>query len=63
MPACTGPGHSRPSAEVVPPQKKLISIRLDPDLIEFFQEEGAGYQTRINRVLRAYVDAVRKKAG
>jgi uncharacterized protein (DUF4415 family) len=49
-------------AQVVLPQpKKAISLRLDADLLAFFQLEGPGYQTRINAVLRAYVDAMRAK--
>lgn len=40
---------------VVPPKKQAISIRLDQDLIEFFKNEGPGYQRRINAVLRGYV--------
>jgi len=41
---------------VIPDRKKAISIRLDPDIIDFFQETGKGYQTRINAVLRHFVD-------
>jgi uncharacterized protein (DUF4415 family) len=49
-------------AQVVLPQpKKAISLRLDADLLALFQLEGPGYQTRINAVLRAYVDAMRSK--
>lgn len=47
---------------VMPPKKKAISIRLDPDVLDFFKEEGPGYQGRINQVLRTYVQH-RKKAG
>jgi uncharacterized protein (DUF4415 family) len=36
--------------------KELISIRLDPDIIAWFKKQGKGYQSRINAVLRAYVD-------
>jgi uncharacterized protein (DUF4415 family) len=35
--------------------KKRITIRLDEDVIDFFKGQGEGYQTRINKVLRAYV--------
>jgi uncharacterized protein (DUF4415 family) len=44
-------------AQVVDPSvdKKQITIRLDEDIIEFFKQEGSGYQTRINDVLRVYV--------
>jgi uncharacterized protein (DUF4415 family) len=45
---------------VVPPKKQAISIRLDGDVLDFFKEQGAGYQKRINAVLRSYMNAVRK---
>lgn len=41
--------------------KKSISLRVDPDVLEFFREGGSGYQTRINAVLRAYMDAQQKR--
>ena len=44
---------------VFPEPKKAVSIRLDKDVTEWFQRQGTGYQTRINAVLRAYVDAHR----
>ncbi|TWD54428.1 BrnA antitoxin of type II toxin-antitoxin system [Agrobacterium vitis] len=40
---------------VIPHRKKAISIRLDDDIIEYFQSTGKGYQTRINAVLRHFV--------
>ncbi|WP_323763859.1 BrnA antitoxin family protein [Marinovum sp.] len=50
------------SAELVEPEpKKLISLRLDPDIIAFFRSEGKGYQTRMNAVLRSYMEAQRKR--
>jgi uncharacterized protein (DUF4415 family) len=44
--------------------KKLLSVRLDPDVVDWFKAQGRGYQTRMNAVLRAYVQAQRaaKKA-
>jgi len=42
---------------VLPEPKKAVSIRLDRDVVEWFQKHGRGYQTRINAILRAYVDA------
>ncbi|MCJ2009956.1 BrnA antitoxin family protein [Methylobacterium sp. J-092] len=42
---------------VVPARKVAISIRLDRDLVEHFKRGGDGYQSRINAVLRAYVEA------
>jgi uncharacterized protein (DUF4415 family) len=35
------------------PMKKLKSLRVDEDVLAYFQAQGPGYQTRINRVLRA----------
>ncbi len=37
--------------------KKPVSIRLDPDVLAYFKSGGAGYQTRINAVLRAWMEA------
>ena len=39
------------------PNKELISLRIDQDVIEWFKAQGPGYQTRINSVLRAFRDA------
>jgi len=46
---------------VVPPKKKAISIRVDPDVLDYFKKEGAGYQRRINAVLRSYVEQKQKR--
>ncbi|MEO8326916.1 MAG: BrnA antitoxin family protein, partial [Nitrospirota bacterium] len=34
-----------------------ITVRLDADILEWFKTQGRGYQTRMNAVLRSYVDA------
>ena len=34
-----------------------VNLRLDADVLRFFKSQGKGYQTRINAVLRSYVDA------
>jgi uncharacterized protein (DUF4415 family) len=39
----------------VPVSKELVSIKLDSDLIAYFQEDGAGWQERINDALRRAV--------
>lgn len=39
------------------PRKAAISLRLDADVLNWFKGQGAGYQTRINAVLRAYMEA------
>jgi len=36
-------------------RKKAISIRVDEDVLDFFKQEGSGYQRRINAVLRSYM--------
>lgn len=41
--------------------KVAISIRLEPEVIEYFKSQGPGYQTRVNAVLKAYVRSMRKK--
>lgn len=38
------------------PKKKLLTVRYDEDLIEWFKSTGSGYQTRMNNVLRAYME-------
>ena len=35
--------------------KKLVSIRLDEDVLAWFKDRGEGYQTRINQVLRVFM--------
>ncbi len=39
------------------PGKAQITLRLDKDVLEWFRHQGAGYQTRINAVLKAYKEA------
>lgn len=43
---------------VFPKPKRLVTLRLDADLLEWLRRES-GYQTRINAILRAYMDATR----
>ena len=40
---------------VIPPKKKAISIRVDEDVLDYFKQGGAGYQRRMNAVLRSYM--------
>lgn len=39
------------------PRKTLLSLRIDSDVIEWFKSQGVGYQSRMNALLRAYMDA------
>jgi uncharacterized protein (DUF4415 family) len=46
---------------VIPPKKKAISIRVDEDVLDYFKKEGAGYQRRMNAVLRSYMQQKHNK--
>lgn len=39
------------------PTKQQITIRVDDDVLRWFRAQGDGYQTRINALLRAYMEA------
>jgi uncharacterized protein (DUF4415 family) len=39
------------------PRKAQLTLRLDRDVLEWFRKQGQGYQTKINALLRAYMDA------
>jgi len=43
------PSTGKPS---LPGAKEMISLRLDRDVLDFFQQEGPGWQDRINAALR-----------
>lgn len=46
---------------VIPGEKTRITIRIDTDIYQWFKAQGASrYQTRINAVLRSYVEAQRR---
>jgi len=50
---------STTSAEL-PQPTKLLNMRIDADVLQFFRQEGKGYQTKINAVLRSYVEQQRR---
>ena len=54
--ATTKPAEIAPKAPALPGVKELVSLRIDRDVLDHFQEAGAGWQERIN-------DALRKVAG
>lgn len=37
-----------------------MTVRFDADVIDRFKAQGAGYQTRMNAVLRSYVEAQKR---
>ena len=41
-------------------RKKLLSLRIDSDVVEWYRNQGSGYQTRINALLRANMEAQKK---
>lgn len=41
-------------------RKQQLTVRFDADVVSWFRARGKGYQTHMNAVLRAYVDAAKK---
>jgi len=41
----------------LPAGKQLVSLRIDRNVLDWFKQQGKGYQTRINAILWAYVQA------
>ena len=39
------------------PRKEQLTLRIDSDVVEWFRKQGQGYQTKINALLRAYMEA------
>ena len=39
------------------PRKTQLTLRVDSDVLEWYKTQGAGYQTKINALLRAYMEA------
>lgn len=52
----TAPEFWKKARAVTPAAKQTVTIRLDADLLEWLRTQK-GYQTRINAVLRTYMDA------
>lgn len=44
----------------LPPQKTPVNARFDEDVVSWFKSQGRGYQTRMNAVLRHYMETHRK---
>ena len=47
----------RDARVVMPPGKTSIHLRLDADVLEWFKAQGPGHLTRMNAVLRSYMEA------
>lgn len=48
-------------AKLWPGKKRQITIRLDPDVVDFFKTKGRGYQSSINAALRRYMEAQQRR--
>jgi len=46
------PAPPLPKAPVIPNAKELVSLRIDADVLAHFQEDGPGWQERLNAALR-----------
>ena|SRR6266481_4843297 len=60
IPATHGVAWKRPGLLVPEEKKRQITLRIDADVLDFFKTTGKRYQTRMNEVLRTYVDAQRQ---
>lgn len=45
------------AATELPHTKQQITLRIDAEVLDFFKHTGKRYQSRINAVLRSYVEA------
>lgn len=59
QPPATAEVAAAPKAQVTNGSKQIVTIRLDIDMLEWFKSAGPGYQTRVNQVLRDYMEAQR----
>ena len=46
-----------------PITKRQLTLRLDSDVIDWFKKQGQGYQTKMNALLRAYMQEHDKAVG
>lgn len=44
-----------------PGPKERLTVRFDVNVVEWFKRQGPGYQTRMNEVLKSYVEAQEHK--
>lgn len=49
--------HFFKNAKLVVLHKQPVTLRLDADVLEWFKSQGQGYQTRINNLLRRYMES------
>ena len=50
--ATTKPAELPAAKPAIPNAKEQVTLRIDRDVLDFFQEDGPGWQDRINAALR-----------
>jgi uncharacterized protein (DUF4415 family) len=50
--ATTKVAEAPPRKLVLPGVREQVTLRIDQDVLEYFQEDGPGWQDRINEALR-----------
>jgi uncharacterized protein (DUF4415 family) len=48
----TKPAEALPTKPTIPNVKETVTLRIDRDVLDYFQEAGPGWQDRINAALR-----------
>lgn len=60
IPATHGVAWKRPGLLISQENKRQMTLRIDAEVLAFFKATGRRYQTRMNEVLRSYVNAHRE---
>ena len=45
----------------LPKPKAVLNMRVDRDVLDYFRRQGRGYQTKINAVLRSYIEQANRR--
>jgi len=46
---------------ITPPNKKLVRLQIDVDVLEWFKQQDKGYQARMNAALRDYMNRAKEQ--
>jgi uncharacterized protein (DUF4415 family) len=57
-----GPEFWQQAQVVLPPAKEVVTLRVDRDVVAWFKQAGKGYQSRMNAVLRSYMEHTHARA-
>jgi uncharacterized protein (DUF4415 family) len=58
-----GPDFWNDAVVVEPQPPTSVHLKLDPEVFEFFKRGGKGHLTRMQNVLKAYVETQKRKTG